>query len=63
MLCRPNWLWKNDTSQYIGGLDIPTEGEVFLNGQLVNETGPDRITVFQENALFPWLNVIDNVEF
>jgi NitT/TauT family transport system ATP-binding protein len=29
----------------------------------VSETGPDRIMVFQENALFPWLKVADNVEF
>ena len=41
---------------------MPTEGQVFLNGQLVNETGPDRIVVFQD-ALFPWLNVLENVEF
>jgi NitT/TauT family transport system ATP-binding protein len=34
-----------------------------LYGQQVLETGPDRIMVFQENALFPWLKVIDNVEF
>jgi NitT/TauT family transport system ATP-binding protein len=47
----------------MAGLDILTEGHLLLNGQLVKETGPDRITVFQENALFPWLNVIDNVEF
>ena len=42
---------------------MPTEGEVVLNGRLVKDTGPDRIMVFQENALFPWLNVIENVEF
>ena len=34
-----------------------------LNGRPIFETGPDRIMVFQENALFPWLSVIDNVEF
>src|SRR5207237_9656622 len=42
---------------------MPTEGQVILNGQPVRQTGPDRIMVFQENALFPWLKVIDNVEF
>ena len=36
---------------------------MILNGRPVFETGPDRIMVFQENALFPWLSVIDNVEF
>jgi NitT/TauT family transport system ATP-binding protein len=47
----------------LAGLDTPTQGEVILNGRHVKNTGPDRIMVFQENALFPWLNVIENVEF
>ena len=47
----------------MAGLDKPTEGEIILNGHHINGTGPDRIMVFQENALFPWLKVIDNVEF
>jgi NitT/TauT family transport system ATP-binding protein len=51
------------TLNILAGLDMPTEGQVLLNGHVVIETGPDRIMVFQENALFPWLNVIDNVEF
>ena len=59
----PTGCGKTTLLNIMAGLDIPTEGHVFLNGQLVKETGPDRIMVFQENALFPWLNVIDNVEF
>ena len=43
--------------------DRPTEAEVVLDGHPVTETGPDRLMVFQENALFPWLKVIENVEF
>ena len=54
---------KTTLLNILAGLDKPTEGEVILNGHPVNETGPDRIMVFQENALFPWLKVIDNVEF
>jgi NitT/TauT family transport system ATP-binding protein len=47
----------------LAGLDKPTQGEVVLDGHPVIETGPDRIMVFQDNALFPWLKVTDNVEF
>lgn len=59
----PTGCGKTTLLNILAGLDMPTEGQVFLNGQLVNESGPDRIMVFQENALFPWLNVVDNVEF
>jgi NitT/TauT family transport system ATP-binding protein len=59
----PTGCGKTTLLNILAGLDTPTEGQVFLNGQLVSETGPDRTMVFQESALFPWLNVIDNVEF
>ena len=54
---------KSTLLNILAGLDKPTEGEIILNGHEVNGTGPDRIMVFQENALFPWLKVIENVEF
>src|ERR671913_1023511 len=59
----PSGCGKSTLLNILAGLDKPTEGEIILNGQPVSETGPDRIMVFQENALFPWLKVIDNVEF
>jgi NitT/TauT family transport system ATP-binding protein len=59
----PSGCGKTTLLNILGGLDAPSDGEVILNGQVVKTTGPDRIMVFQENALFPWLKVIDNVEF
>jgi len=47
----------------IAGLEKPDLGEILLNGKAITTPGPDRTMVFQEGALFPWLKVIDNVEF
>lgn len=49
----PSGCGKTTLLNILAGLDKPTSGEVILNGQQVLETGPDRIMVFQENALFP----------
>jgi len=59
----PSGCGKSTLLNILAGLDKPTEGEIIFNGQPIDGTGPDRIMVFQENALFPWLKVIDNVEF
>lgn len=62
-LVGPSGCGKSTFLRIVAGLDRPDNGEVLLDGKPVIETSPDRILVFQEGALFPWLKVIDNVEF
>jgi sulfonate transport system ATP-binding protein len=54
---------KSSLLNIVAGLDKSFAGEILIEGKPVRSTGPDRIVIFQENALFPWLNVIDNIEF
>ncbi len=59
----PSGCGKSTLLRILAGLDTPTEGEVLFDGKPIVSTGPERILVFQEGALFPWLKVSDNVEF
>jgi NitT/TauT family transport system ATP-binding protein len=59
----PSGCGKSTFLNIVAGLEKPDSGEILLNGKPISVTGPDRTMVFQEGALFPWLKVIDNVEF
>lgn len=54
---------KSTLLNLIAGLDAPTEGKILLNGHPVKGPGADRTVMFQEHALFPWLNMMENVTF
>lgn len=59
----PSGCGKSTLLNIIAGLEKSSEGKVLLNDTEVKGAGPDRAVMFQESALFPWLKVIDNVEF
>jgi len=62
-LVGPSGCGKSTFLRIIAGLEKPDEGQIMFDGHPVSETSPERIMVFQEGALFPWLKVQDNVEF
>lgn len=59
----PSGCGKTSLLSLIAGLSFPTRGEVQLNNKPVTGPGTDRILIFQEHGLFPWLTVGQNVEF
>jgi len=62
-LVGPSGCCKSTFLRIAAGLSAPDEGDIFFDGKPITTTGPERIMVFQEGALFPWLKVVDNVEF
>jgi len=62
-LIGPSGCGKSTLLNILAGLESPTTGSVSLDGQLVSEPGPDRVVVFQEAGLMPWMTVQGNIEY
>lgn len=62
-LVGPSGCGKSTLLNIIAGLDQATGGRIIKDGKIISDAGPDRLVMMQEAALFPWLSVIENVEY
>ncbi len=54
---------KSTMMRLIAGLDLPTSGDIRLDGERIRGPGADRGMVFQKYSLYPWLTAAQNVAF
>ncbi|MCX7770123.1 MAG: ABC transporter ATP-binding protein [Proteobacteria bacterium] len=59
----PSGCGKSTFLNVVAGLTNVDDGEVLIDDMPIKGPGTDRVLIFQEPALFPWLNVIQNVAF
>ncbi|HST09838.1 MAG TPA: ABC transporter ATP-binding protein [Terriglobales bacterium] len=59
----PSGCGKSTLLHLIAALQKPTSGTIAIDDKQVSTPGTDRILIFQEHGLFPWLTVRQNVEF
>ena len=59
----PSGCGKSTIGHLLAGYDRPTSGEILVDGRRVNGPSAERLLLFQENALMPWLTTLENVMF
>jgi NitT/TauT family transport system ATP-binding protein len=57
----PSGVGKSTIVRLIAGFDRPTSGTILVDGRPVTGPGRDRLVVFQEAALFPWMTTAENI--
>lgn len=62
-LLGPSGCGKSTLLNMVAGLEKPSAGSIYLGDKKIETTGVERAMMFQDSALFPWLNVMENVEF
>jgi NitT/TauT family transport system ATP-binding protein len=63
VLIGPSGCGKTTLINLIAGYDTPTSGRITLDGEPIAGPTSDRLVVFQETALFPWMSVLQNVMY
>jgi NitT/TauT family transport system ATP-binding protein len=63
VLIGPSGCGKSTLVNILAGYETPDRGAIALDGKPVNCPGPDRLVVFQETALFPWMTTFENVSY
>jgi sulfonate transport system ATP-binding protein len=60
----PSGCGKSTLLNIVSGIDTSYKGDIQIDGKPISQSiNTDRIVIFQEGALFPWLTVYENVEF
>jgi NitT/TauT family transport system ATP-binding protein len=59
----PSGCGKSTIAFLLAGFERPTKGEILLDGERVTQPSHDRLLLFQETALMPWLTTYQNVVF
>lgn len=59
----PSGCGKTTLLNIVAGFEQPSSGAAFCGSRPIREPGQDRLVVFQEDALFPWLSVWDNLVY
>jgi NitT/TauT family transport system ATP-binding protein len=59
----PSGVGKSTLIRLIAGFEKPSRGEILTNGKIVTGPGRDRLVMFQESALFPWMTTEQNIAY
>jgi NitT/TauT family transport system ATP-binding protein len=63
VLIGPSGCGKTTLIDMMAGYETPTSGEIRLDGEPISGSSSERLVVFQETALFPWMTTIDNIMY
>jgi len=59
----PSGCGKSTLIRLLAGFESPTEGTISIDKNPINGPGRDRLVVFQESALFPWMTTYENIMY
>lgn len=59
----PSGCGKSTLIRLLAGFEKPSSGVITIDGKKINGPGKDRLVVFQESALFPWMTTYENIMY